>query len=124
MKQFGEKFKFEPARSGGHVFAKPSRLGPSLARVMDWYWDPEAEQEVCCAEAGLEYMRYDRATGEYSFPDFSRIKIGGEQGLCGELEDVATLELDGPLGRRPTGLSLHDKPQPRRNRMTSTVEGF
>lgn len=43
LKQFGEKFKFEPARFGGHRFAKPSRLGPSLARVMDWYWDPEAE---------------------------------------------------------------------------------
>jgi len=74
-------------------------------------------------------MRYDRATGEYSFRDFSRIEVGGEQGLFGELEDVATLELDRPLERRLTGLSLHDKPQPgrgqpERSRMTSTVEGF
>lgn len=130
LKQFGENFIFEPARFGGHRFAKPSRLGPSLARVMDWYWDPEAKQEVCYTEAGLEYMRYDRATGEYSFPDFSRIEIGGEQGLFGELEDVATLEVDRPLERRLTGLSLQDStPQPgrgrfERSRMTSTAEGF
>jgi hypothetical protein len=129
LKQFGENFKFEPARFRGHRCAKASRFGPSLARVMDWYWDPETKQEVCYTEAGLEYMRYDRAPGEYSFPDFSRIEIGGEQGLFGELEDVATLELDGPLERRLTGLSLHEtsqpgRGQPERSRMTSTVEGF
>jgi len=47
---------------------------------------------------GGEYMRYDRKSGVYTFPDFERLRIGGLQGLFGELEEEATLEVGG-VGR-------------------------
>jgi len=43
-------------------------------------------------------MRYDRKSGVYTFPDFERLRIGGLQGLFGELEEEATLEVGG-VGR-------------------------
>ncbi|KAL8733562.1 MAG: hypothetical protein Q9166_001970 [cf. Caloplaca sp. 2 TL-2023] len=87
LKQFGEDFDFVPVRLGGHRETKKSFKGPGLARVMEWYWDPEAKQEVCYTKGGLEYMRYDRSTEEYSYPEFSRVSFAGEEGLFGELQE-------------------------------------
>lgn len=90
LQQFGEDFEFIPVRLGGHRRAKRSEKGPALARIMEWYWDPDAEQEVCYTKEGLEYMRYNRQSKEYSFPNFSKLSLFGEQG--GELEGHARLE--------------------------------
>ena len=38
-------------------------------------------------------MRYDRRANEYSFPDFSKMSFAGQQGLFGELEGHAALEV-------------------------------
>lgn len=93
LNQFGKEFNFDTVRLGGHRRHRPSIFGPALAKIRDWYWDPETKQEVCCTDGGLEYMRYDRETMEYSFPDFAKLSIEGELGLYGELEKKPTLEV-------------------------------
>lgn len=66
IKQFGKDFVFNPVQIQGCRESDPnSDYGPSLAHVMDWYWDPEAELQVCYTKQGLEHMRYDPLTKEY-----------------------------------------------------------
>ena len=128
LKQFGEAFQFEPICKAGHRSTKPSRYGPALAHVMDWYWDPDAKQEVCYTRGGLEYMRYDPQTKQYSFPDFSKMSFGGEQGLFGELEENATLEVPSRFvsleQRLRQGMSLTSAPHLQRRRLMSSSKGF
>lgn len=95
LQQFGPRFNFLPVRLGGHRQAKPSDKGPGLVRAMEWYWDPVAQQEVCYTKDRLEYMRYDRKTKRYTYPDFSKMSFAGEQGLFGELQEPPTLEVEG-----------------------------
>lgn len=69
LKQLGDNFNFKPERFGSQRPVGSSGDGPALAKVMEWYWDPAAEQEVCYTQHGLEYMRYDRRSKEYTFHD-------------------------------------------------------
>ncbi|KAL8942693.1 MAG: hypothetical protein Q9211_001291 [Gyalolechia sp. 1 TL-2023] len=69
LEQLGD-IDIAPERKGGHRRGRRTEKGPALAKIMDWYWDPKREQEVCYATEGYEYMRYDRQLMEYSFPDF------------------------------------------------------
>ncbi|KAL8842824.1 MAG: hypothetical protein Q9176_002460 [Flavoplaca citrina] len=98
--QLGDNFNFVPERLGGHRPARRSRYGPGLAKVMEWYWDPVAEEEVCYTAQGLEYMRYDRKSKAYSFPDFSRLSFAGEEGLFGELIEPDQRTTMPPQGRK------------------------
>jgi len=36
---------------------------------MDWLWDPKTQEEVCFTADGREYMRYNRRTKKYRYPD-------------------------------------------------------
>ncbi|KAL8930416.1 MAG: hypothetical protein Q9208_000600 [Pyrenodesmia sp. 3 TL-2023] len=87
LQQFGEHFNFEPVRTKGVYPAVIGEDGPGLARVMDWYWDPEAGQEVCYYKDGQEYMRYDPKKGEYSYPHLDILSFVGEQSMFGELQE-------------------------------------
>ncbi|KAL8771059.1 MAG: hypothetical protein Q9209_003478 [Squamulea sp. 1 TL-2023] len=127
MKHFGANFEFVPVRLGGHRQAKESQKGPGLARPMEWYWDPNAEQEVCYTKDGLEYMRYDRRTKQYTYPDLSRMSFAGEQGLFGELKEPPTLEVTGgfiPLNERATGMQFPNAPPPNERRRINGHIGF
>lgn len=99
LQQLGDDFNFVPERLGGHHRIRNSHYGPGLAKIMEWYWDPKAEQEVCYTTQGLEYMRYDRKSKAYSFPDFSRLSFAGEEGLFGEIETPAQETTEEPYGR-------------------------
>ncbi|KAL8853174.1 MAG: hypothetical protein Q9221_001908 [Calogaya cf. arnoldii] len=105
LQQLGDDFKFVPQRLAGHRATKKSPNGPALAKVMEWYWDPVAEQEVCYTEQGLEYMRYDRRTKAYSFPDFSRLSFAGEERLFGEIVAPPAKETPEELSGRPVSLA-------------------
>ena len=85
-------FLCNPVRLGGlRRSIVNTQYGPSLVHVMDWYWDLNANKQVCYTTKGLEYMRYDPRTQEYSFPDFSKMSFEGEHGLFGDLEALATI---------------------------------
>ena len=87
IKRFGKDFLFKPVRAGSCRDSDlNSEYGPSLAHVMDWYWDPEAERQVCYTKQGLEYMRYDPLTKEYSYPDLSKTSPEGEHEMLGDLK--------------------------------------
>ncbi|KAL9604119.1 MAG: hypothetical protein Q9219_000707 [cf. Caloplaca sp. 3 TL-2023] len=123
LQLLGENFNFQPLRVEGHWRSKTSTKGPALARVMDWYWDPVAEQEVSYTKQGLEYMRYDRRTKEYSFPDFSKLSFVGEQGFFGELVGNAT---PGPvsLSQRLAQSGLSAEPSQAYRPRVHTTTGF
>ncbi|KAL8825092.1 MAG: hypothetical protein Q9191_004626 [Dirinaria sp. TL-2023a] len=69
LKQFGPNFNFLAVRCGGErsqdktIFPR----GPDLAHVMDWYWDPKTEEEVCFYKNGKVYLKYDRKTERYTY---------------------------------------------------------
>ncbi|KAL8719610.1 MAG: hypothetical protein Q9225_003411 [Loekoesia sp. 1 TL-2023] len=71
LQQFGEDFDFVPVHVAENHQAEDSDKGPGLARIMQWHWDPEAEEEVCYTKDGLEYMRYNRQSKEYTYPNYS-----------------------------------------------------
>ncbi|KAL8935867.1 MAG: hypothetical protein Q9216_005218 [Gyalolechia sp. 2 TL-2023] len=126
ISRLGDDFDFAPERLGGHIRARPSAKGPALARIMEWYWDPTKKQEVSYTTEGWEYMRYDRQTKEYSFPDFSKLSIAGQQGLFGELEAHAWGVADRPfvgLAQRLANTSLH-APAPHQHRKIDSTVGF
>ncbi|KAL8979468.1 MAG: hypothetical protein Q9205_005202 [Flavoplaca limonia] len=100
LRQLGDNFNFVPERLGGQHRVRKSHYGPGLAKIMEWYWDPKAEQEVCYTAQGFEYMRYDRKSKAYSFPDFSRLSFAGEEGLFGEIEAPAQGTPEEPYGRK------------------------
>ena len=69
LKQFGPDFAFSVVELGGErSHDRDPEWGPDLAHVMEWYWDPNAEEEVCYSENRKEYMRYDRQTKQYTYP--------------------------------------------------------
>ena len=119
LKQFGEDFEFEVVRFGGPRNVVPSRFGPALVEVMTWYWDPNLKQEVCYMRKGQEYMRFDRAKQEYSFPNFSDALVQGQEGLFGTItNEPITRE-----SRMALSTSSMDQP-PQQRRVTSTAEDF
>ncbi|KAL8751988.1 MAG: hypothetical protein Q9184_005881 [Pyrenodesmia sp. 2 TL-2023] len=85
LQRLGEGFNFNPARLSGNHSAILKDLGPAIPRVMNWYWDPQAEQEVCYNNDGTEYMRYDRKGKGYLYPGFSNKSVVGQQSMFGEL---------------------------------------
>ncbi|KAL8748416.1 MAG: hypothetical protein Q9184_007319 [Pyrenodesmia sp. 2 TL-2023] len=93
LQSLGEGFDFQPERKGGHRLHKNSAKGPDLARVMEWYWDDGAKQEVCYTKHGDEYMRYDPQSKTYFFRDFSLLGLGEEQGLHGALYGPPIVEV-------------------------------
>ncbi|KAL8677630.1 MAG: hypothetical protein Q9186_005965 [Xanthomendoza sp. 1 TL-2023] len=124
---FGDDFDFIPVRLGGHREAKESTQGPGLARPMEWYWDPEAEEEVCYTEEGLEYMRYDGRSKRYTYPNLSTMSFAGEQGLFGELQEEASLEVEAgyiSLDARLGGMQFPNAPPIERRRKVATAAGF
>ncbi|KAI4141916.1 MAG: hypothetical protein L6R39_005134 [Caloplaca ligustica] len=129
LKQLGRNFNFCPVRYGGPRPVRVKELGPGLARVMDWYWDPAKKQEVCFTEQGLEYMRYDPATKEYSFPQYSNLSFVGQQSMFGEIvaqepaPEQAASSSGGfiPLSQRP-GAPGGPPPTGRAPMMRRTVE--
>ncbi len=70
LKRFGKGFEFEVLELGDTRLEgeEGETYGPDLAYVMQWYWDPAAEVEVCFSEDGEEYMRYDPRTKQYTYP--------------------------------------------------------
>ncbi|KAL8922449.1 MAG: hypothetical protein Q9208_005171 [Pyrenodesmia sp. 3 TL-2023] len=93
LQSLGEGFDFKPERKGGHRLHRNTISGPDLARVMEWYWDDEAKQEVCYTKNGDEYMRYDPRSKTYFFRDFSLLGLEEEQGLHGELYGPPIVEV-------------------------------
>lgn len=85
LQQLGIGFNFKPVRVSGNHHAVIKDLGPAIPRVMNWYWDPQAEQEVCYNNDGTEYMRYDRKGKGYLYPRFSNKSVVGQQSMFGEL---------------------------------------
>ena len=92
---FGPGFKFNPVRLGGHRESRPSDHGPGLVRMLEWYWDPVTERQVCFNKDGVVYMTYDTRTKEYTYPNFSNMSFAGEQGLSGEIQEPPLLETEG-----------------------------
>ncbi|KAI4207458.1 MAG: hypothetical protein LQ346_000587 [Caloplaca aetnensis] len=93
LQSLGEGFDFKPERKGGHRLHRDTAKGPDLARVMEWYWDDKAKQEVCYTKNGEEYMRYDPRSKTYFFRDFSSLGLEEEQGLHGELYGPPIVEV-------------------------------
>ncbi|KAL8721648.1 MAG: hypothetical protein Q9225_001697 [Loekoesia sp. 1 TL-2023] len=107
LKQLGEDFEFAPWRYGGARPVKIKDLGPDLAYVMDWYWDPVNKKEVCYNKDGHVYMCYDPSQKEYSFPDFKSLNVSvvGQQSMFGEL----VKEEDAPEHVEPRFISLEER---------------
>lgn len=87
LKQFGPNFDFIAERFGGDRSYDGTKVqfGPDLAHVMEWYWDPVTEEEVCFYKNGKEYMRYDRRNKQYTYPNMEDLQrsIVGEMCLFG-----------------------------------------
>lgn len=92
---FGPVFNFNPVRLGGHRESRPSDHGPRLIRMLEWYWDPVTERQVCFNKDVVVYMTYDTTTKEYTYPNFSKMSFAGEQGLFGEIQEPPSLEVEG-----------------------------
>ncbi|KAG6986715.1 hypothetical protein G7Y79_00073g098140 [Physcia stellaris] len=130
LEQFGENFHFVPDRRGGHRRSKPSNKGPALAEAMNWYWDPVLQREVCFGD-GMEYMHFNPETQSYSFPDFSKTKIKGMNGIFGSLEEEADLEageVEAPADKNPSvatgGMTTTRVYPPERHRLSTTSPAF
>lgn len=91
LKQFGPDFNFVIKRPGGErSYNHDPDRGPDLARIMEWYWDPTKEEEVCYYKKGMEYMRYNPRTKYYSYPDMNKLRTAviGEAGMFGVLAGI------------------------------------
>ncbi|KAG6991315.1 hypothetical protein G7Y79_00053g087980 [Physcia stellaris] len=68
VEHFGPDFRFYLSRVGNESLGdSPEPLrGPSRAEIMQWYWDPIKEKEVCYTSTGQLWYEYDPATGEYN----------------------------------------------------------
>ena len=81
LPHFGRNFKFNVWRKGSsRGYAVPSERGPGLADVMGWYWDPEAEEEVCNTKEGEEYTRFSREMAKISYCKRGRESFAGDEG--------------------------------------------
>ena len=127
LKRFGPNFEFELIRLGGTRSYNENDLeyGPDLAHVMDWYWDPATEEEVCFDKDGKEYMKYDRRTKQYTYPEWEHLhqSVVGESGLFGTLTPPGSDSSFVPLSAHLTG-SLAPSTEQRRQRQTSTAASF
>ncbi len=94
LKQFWPNFDFIAERYGGDRSYDRTKLqfGPDLAHVMEWYWDPVTEEEVCFYKNGKEYMRYDRRTKQHTYPNTQDLhrSIVGEMCLFGMISPLST----------------------------------
>jgi len=130
LKQFGPDFDFLAERHGGDRSYDSTMLqfGPDLAHVMEWYWDPVTEEEVCYYKNGEEYMRYDRQTKQYTYRNTKDLhrSVVGEMGLFGMISRPST----GPppsSGFAQLGEGSDapvQAPRPRQARQTSTATDF
>lgn len=68
LKQIGPDFNFlvEPFSSYDSYDSIKVSRGPDLARIMEWYWDPEKQLEVCFYENGQVSMTFNRETKRYT----------------------------------------------------------
>lgn len=135
LAQFGENFDFVPDRRGGHRRSRPSNKGPALAEAMNWYWNPVLHKEVCFRNK-MEYMYFNPKTQSYSFPNFSKIKIKGMNGIFGSLEEKADLEageVEAPAGTvsgprdvsvAMEGMTITRTYPPERHRQSTTSQAF
>ena len=108
LQQFGSNFIFQAVRFGGsQIYNRHTNSGPDLPHIMDWYWDPVAEQEVCYGRDGTEYMRFNRQTKKIDYPSLKSLSTttAGEVGFFGiMIHPQRKIELE----ERLTGLSLHE----------------
>ena len=124
--QFGPNFSFNAVRYGGHnEYHRNSQFGPSLVHVMDWYWDPKAQQQVCYTKLGLEYMRYDPEKNIYTYPEFNKMTIKGEHGLFGDLTGRVARDAGGvSLNQRFQNLAVGNTSVHTHHRLVSSSSGF
>ena len=127
LKRFGPDFEFEVIRLGGtRTYDENDRVyGPDLAHVMEWYWDPATEEEVCFDRHGKEYMRYDRRTKQYTYPEWDHLhqSVIGESALFGTLKAPRSTRGYVPLSARLAGDQAPATEQSRQ-RQTSTAVDF
>ena len=124
LKQFGPDFQFNAIRFGGdRAYNRDVEYGPDLAHVMDWYWDPHEEEEVCYDQHGHEYMRYDRKTKKIYYSNLKDLGMtaAGEVGMFGTLiknprDDFVELE------ERLSRLAIYERKHFQRER--SEIESF
>ncbi|KAL8828491.1 MAG: hypothetical protein Q9170_006581 [Blastenia crenularia] len=120
LRQLGRDFDFSPLRRGGLYRYRRSDKGPGLARIMDWYWDPKAKQEVCFFKEGV-YLRYDRSTKQYSYPNFSQWRLDGAPGLFGVIDTTVSRQPESrfiPLHERTGPSQLLSAQQTHQRQMT------
>ncbi|KAL8645612.1 MAG: hypothetical protein Q9226_007221 [Calogaya cf. arnoldii] len=98
LSKLGENFSFAPERKGGHRDWRQTDKGPALARVMDWYWDPQTEEKVCYNKQGREWYRYSPRSRDYYFSDLDLDALEGEIGLFGALYGLPVAEI--PIEQR------------------------
>ena len=55
--------------------------------MLEWYWDPKAEEEVCITKGGHEYMRFSRETAKISYCKGATESFAGEEGMHGTTVD-------------------------------------
>ena len=89
LKQLGPHLSFDLyRREGERTFVKNKdyrTYHPDLVRIMSWFWDEKARQEVCYAKNGKECMRYDPSTGDYPSVNLRDISEDGSIGLFGQM---------------------------------------
>ncbi|KAL8975246.1 MAG: hypothetical protein Q9197_000549 [Variospora fuerteventurae] len=111
LEQLGEDFSFGAERKGGHRDWRKTDKGPALARIMEWFWDPKAQEQVCYNKDGREWMRYIPQTQEYYFSIAesieSVIRLDGELGFFGELHGMPVIEV--PPRRQKPNAELEEK---------------
>ncbi|KAL8692480.1 MAG: hypothetical protein Q9218_002516 [Villophora microphyllina] len=66
--QLGFDFEFNFETFGSDKLHPEAKYGPDLAYVMDWYWDPKTNEEVCFREDLKECMRHNPLTKLYTYP--------------------------------------------------------
>lgn len=107
LKQLGEDFNFAPYRYVSAYPVKDKGKGPDIAFVMDWYWDPVNEKEICYYQDGTIYMCYDPSKKEYSYPCFASLAASfiGQQSIFGEILGVK----DAPEQVEPRFIPLSER---------------
>ena len=69
VSHFGVDFNFEFDRLVGIPDDEiRGEWGPDLVQILDWWWDPIKQEEVCYTHDEKECMRYNPSTREYNDP--------------------------------------------------------
>lgn len=127
LKQLGPNFDFSAEKHGGDRSYDSTKLqfGPDLAHVMDWYWDPVTEEEVCYYKNGEEHMRYDRRSKQHTYRNTGDLhrSVVDEMALFGMISPPSTAPLPSSgfisLGERSEAPTR--APRQRQARQTSTT---